>query len=747
MFVILLLCSVVLYADDSAQDKMLAEMMKVDGIIKVKYSNFTGYDLWFPNGTQRWTENLSASYVCDDWWYDSPIQTELQSFNPKGCALVCCLSAIISLLSTAGFPMLMVISKQARLITKQQDKIAKNNEETSRVIDKCSCAEVREMRQREILDHPGSDRKLCDSLRRQAKIWRIVGIVWMAFSVLAMFCACVVVLNFVMSTLGLPSLNTKAKFGYCYYLDRSNMSYSTAVEDAVRILAEETNTPAGEIAASQAMVMIESNNGRTFYGECGNKFYQPSEGMGILWTITPEYEEICEPIDMLEFEGYHVESLYGCNPGNKCNAGQADKWHDDFPYHLLSGCSKHNGNAETDFVDEKKGMYGATSIEQFGKCMLNSRFRITKHEFKINSVAGWKKCHWDKKVDGKRMYRTEDGKTVDVTDKVLKDIEISNNKLLIYPFGWLQHGEERIILDQTLLATQGEDLKLYWGSNNATKWMVDHFDVGNIQGSYRDPAATLPSFRPIDTRPPFVKECTMRIITHTDAIKEFVEFKEYCPSVNASITDDGNVIISTPSTERCVVNIKAKINGKIQNTSKTIDSRNSFMFYGSEPFQWGCVTNNDYPETATSCGYDTTSWHNFRPKFLDTKYEVTNSKNYIAEVGEPQGPSSPSKWARVWDIIKDILIGIAVVVAVMLVLVVVLKVTSSLECCQTRCPGIAVCGRNLCTKNKITQAQLQMELQSKQLLTQPNQNSTQQRRGGHRARRRSDSEDEDYSRA
>lgn len=41
-------------------DDKFAEMMNVDSIIKAKYSNFTGYDLWFPNGTQKWTENLSA---------------------------------------------------------------------------------------------------------------------------------------------------------------------------------------------------------------------------------------------------------------------------------------------------------------------------------------------------------------------------------------------------------------------------------------------------------------------------------------------------------------------------------------------------------------------------------------------------------------------------------------------------------------------------------------------------------------
>lgn len=720
---------------DVAIDGKLAEMTDVDGIIKAKYSNFTGYDLWFPNGTLKWTENLSADYICDDWWYNTPIQLEVQYFDPKGAAVVCAISVLITALFTVGFPMLILISKQAAFIRELMGDIDKWNKQAIEYMFN-AVSGSREAYDEEIAGHPGNDKALEESLLRSANMWRMVGIVWMACSIVAMFCVSVVLVNLVMTAKGWPAINKRERLGYCYYVDRSNMSYTASTSSALRMLEEEED--AGELAPAQALVMVESDNARTFYGPCTRQIYEPSKSMDIVWTITPEFYPLCNSnISVLSFDGYHVESLYGCNPGKKCNADFS--WSEGFDGHLLSGCSKHDGSPAPDkFLKKDKGMYGAQSIEQFGKCMLNPKYRMTKHEFKVSKQDGWEKCTWRRNPGGVKVHRSEGGLTKDVTAEYDIHVSIDDQRLVAYPNGWLtrNEGKEVIVLDQTLLATEGSDLKLYWGGENVTGWMMKHFDIGNIEGGYKDPSATLPSFRAINTAAPLLKECEMRMVLDKDVAKEFVEFKQFCPDVKAHIASSGSVYIGTSSNARCVVNIKANISSKVLNTSITIDSMNPYQFYGTEPFYWGCETVKDAPYRAVKCGYKNTSWHSFRPEFMDTMYEVSHNLSYIADVGASQAPASPSKWARVKEFLFSILKVVAIVAVAVIVLVVVLKVTAKMPCCINKCPGIAQFGMNLCSRNP---AQLQPNNQQQPLIIMPpnqNDDSYSDSESGNRSRRR-----------
>ena len=70
--------------------------------------------------------------------------------------------------------------------------------------------------------------------------------------------------------------------------------------------------------------------------------------------------------------------------------------------------------------------------------------------------------------------------------------------------------------------------------------MMKHFDIGNIEGGYKDPSATLPSFRAINTAAPQLKECEMRMILDKGVAENFVEFK-------AHIASSGSVYIGTSS--------------------------------------------------------------------------------------------------------------------------------------------------------------------------------------------------------
>lgn len=122
--------------------------------------------------------------------------------------------------------------------------------------------------------------------------------------------------------------------------------------------------------------------------------------------------------------------------------------------------------------------------------------------------------------------------------------------------------------------------------------------------------------------------------------------------------------------KRCVVNIKANISNKVLNTSITIDSMSPYQLRG-------CETVTDEPYRAVKCGYANTSWHSFRPEFMDTLYEVSHNLSYISDVGASQAPASPSKWARVKEFIFSILKVVAIVAVAVIVLVVATSVQAS----------------------------------------------------------------------
>lgn len=661
----------------------------VDGTIVAKTSNLTGFDLWFPNGTYRFTKKLMADYICNDWWYDVPFKTTANRFNPKGFALIVVIAVLMTFCFTASFPMLVLTTKQNKYIIKISEKV-------TIIVDFLVSKLVAGAS-----DDDGAD---FDKAGEEAKLHclEVFAYTWMVIGTVAMFFVSVVVANAVFTINDLPSVTKVSKEGYCYYVDSSNLVYSEEITAKARVLQDESSEGV-EVVPGTALVSIENDGSRTFFSSCVDSFYEPMKGSKILWRLETPYKKVCKNISMKRFDKYHTAVWYGCGPknfGKRCHYKFEKENDDDYNVHFASCCSQNNGNSATN-----NDQCGVASNARFDGCAFGApKYRMRSHEFVIKELPGWQHCEFIDTHQGFRLYRQdEDGNEVDMTDTYLVHAEESNAEHILYPFGWqtANKGTEIIILTQSNMAGDGLGGIFYWGSNDSTAWMKNHFDMGNLEYGWKDSAASIPAFAPVSTRPPFKQECRMTFTTDP-SIKELAEFKTYCTDVIARVNEYGNVVIGTSSSKMCVVNIKGTVLGEDVNTSVNIDEHTPAMFHMSTPMYWQCNADHGSNKSAVGgpCGY-TKPWTEFIPEYYETNYLATHGNGYDGSKGEPSESTKPSIWTK----IKQVLIIIAIVVACLAVaivaFIVVMKITAKTQCCREKCPSCANFGMRLCNRNYV----------------------------------------------
>lgn len=222
----------------------------------------------------------------------------------------------------------------------------------------------------------------------------------------------------------------------------------------------------------------------------------------------------------------------------------------------------------------------AHSTTSFDPCALGvDRYRVRTNEFVISTHGGWQKCKYSDNGKGYRLYRND----VDITKEVLIKGQELNSEHGLYPLGWLTRngGSEVIMITQSNIAGDGLG-PYYWGNLTDKEWIMKHFELGNVEYGWEDPAGSLPAFYTLNTQPPFKTKCEM-IFTTTDKITDFAEFKSYCKYVYTRVNEFGNVVITTTSADLCVVNVKGTILGEEVNTSVTISDKSPAVFRLEKP--------------------------------------------------------------------------------------------------------------------------------------------------------------------
>lgn len=67
-------------------DSMNANLINGKNIAKI--SNASRYDLWFPDGSFKYTREIKGSFLCNDKWYNAPFKPMEKEFNVVGFFLV-----------------------------------------------------------------------------------------------------------------------------------------------------------------------------------------------------------------------------------------------------------------------------------------------------------------------------------------------------------------------------------------------------------------------------------------------------------------------------------------------------------------------------------------------------------------------------------------------------------------------------------------------------------------------------------
>lgn len=678
----------------------LSSEASIDGVITVKLSNASGYDLWFPDGTYRYADELKTNFICNGMWYLTPYKPKENEFNVPGFLLVLAIALLATLVFTASFPMIFLSSNQNKFITKLIQM------------------SLRKASRAEPLLSPEDDnvRKAMAINDEGYGCCELFSLVWMLAGIVIMFLISCVCANALLIVNGWPSTVLERDFGWCYELNQQNMLYSERPEQ----LDDSNSTATSPSDMSTAIVKIDHTGAATFFSKCGTAFFRPTEGANITWKLESPYKRVCEPVRMREMKGVTTNVWYedsddnpmfnGKSISGKCNYEYV-KDKKEYNVRFASCCARGDGNPVPDDCDQKGSLVNTACMKALDiRDNYDCSYRVKTYEFSIQEMSGWQRCHYVQNYKGFRLYRNDK----DVTSEYLISAKEDNSNFGMYPFGWLtaDDGSRIVVLDQNLIAGDGLGYVLYWGNLTNEDWLKTHIDMGHIDLGWRHPMAVVPEFHKLSDPPPFTSGCQMTFTTKKE-IANFHEFRTFCTNVWARLNNYNNVLITTESNETCSVALKGKILDKEVETVVAINKWSPVSIHLEDDMFWRCATQDD-ESRGKDCKMNA-EWVEFVPENYSTDHFIQNPTAYDGTVGEPGIPSVPDPLSNIRDIFKYVGIAIGAAVGSVAAVLVGFKLLSLTACCMSRFPVCAMRGRgifNCCKKYQPRELRVDVNLNS-----------------------------------
>lgn len=138
---------------------------------------------------------------------------------------------------------------------------------------------------------------------------KIFSLVWMFAGLVVMFIVACVCCNALLIVNNMPSTVYEKPYGWCYYVDKRNMTYMDVLDigannlvilgidddDYINITGDNTTDEdlKMENDYSSPLVKINHNGSVTFFAGCGTSFYRPSENTNTTWRLESPYRRVC----------------------------------------------------------------------------------------------------------------------------------------------------------------------------------------------------------------------------------------------------------------------------------------------------------------------------------------------------------------------------------------------------------------------------------------------------------------------
>lgn len=710
----------------------------VDGAISVKLSNFSGYDLWFPNGSQRYSLKLYGNYICNGMWYSVPMKQLDIEFDVGGFFLVVFLALCVTAIMTAMIPMMASIAKQHKLsINKSSLNLAFSyfnhvawlyQAQATTGVDQS--AEIERVKKQCEEEHAREE----SDLRRVAKS-SIFAFAWFYICTVFVFLVSVVVMDAFMVANEWPNAQRVTTHGYCYALDKSDMfyteeetslteAYALSQKQSSRLLlsdddaGSETNFNDTVDEYARATVKLIDKNAVTFVAKCGKKFFRPSIGRNTTFEFVSRYESVCTPVDMRHPVDVKSSIWRGSEPNggdNKLPEGYWN-WYDVYMRNQENRSSVKSGSAWCNYYWlEDKSIYNArftsccapydaiNGIDKF--CAGNwsrgdlkntnihdtdttqflrnnnaeGNFAIKTWEVQVQHLPNWYECRIQDNFEPKVL----------VNGEVLPEMAILHYEStmddadILGAFGWEQtkDGKEYIKNNQYTNFDHGLGYSLYWGNDTDAEWLRKHLDRDVTYG-WKSPKAKMPRFDSFDTTPPAgISDCQMTFVLDKQ-YGDLEALNNYCNDTAVYMNSNGMVVFTTSSEDLCGIVINVSVQDEYVSSYIEFDSMHAYTLYADGDMYWRCNTGGVNNSHGTNCDYDT-PWHAFTPENYSTTYITRDHSIIYPASGESNGNPSPNPFKNASKILTIVgsaiaaVTGAAAIVAVIIKVVAIAKVSKS----------------------------------------------------------------------
>lgn len=266
-------------SDDNKKLSLLTDDLA--GVINVKTSNITGYDLYYPNGTYKWTKDVKSQFMCNGKYFSAPLGRKAKEFDLFGFIFVSLGGLLLTLITSSTYPMLITIKAQTSYLVNTMDMIK-------------GFLFMGQRREGE----------------RKIKLSDVLSYAWLAIGVLLTMFASIFIANSFFALNGWRNMYRLKILDECYALGFDNLEYN----GTNRTLSDD-QTP----ATIRARVKIETNDTVIFVTNCDAAFYQPDD-LSVKWEISTAIQPYCDHVKAYQIHQMQMQFAYGCPGGD----GQVD---------------------------------------------------------------------------------------------------------------------------------------------------------------------------------------------------------------------------------------------------------------------------------------------------------------------------------------------------------------------------------------------------------------------------------------
>lgn len=649
----------------------------IDGEIMVKMGNVSGYDLYFPNGSYKWTQDIMGEYLCQRTYSDKPWKDAHDEFDIVGFVLAVLLGLLFSVAITATFPTLILIKTQNANLAEQQEENRKN---LGLIAEAVNAKQV---------DDIGEDekKKKKEKLKRMDKI----SVIWLSIGSVVCVALAIFVADMVLAAYGARHILKIAYIGECYTFNVDNVRYKepddTDKYNAMKLIAKTrakniirqnrnmlrknkvakyANNSAALLSTDDFMTHDALRNIKRSLLSASTKNIRDSIGLkyanGSLITLSDfdDYVEsmavasMMKPLADNEYEqeehkylstasvsvktNEHVIITYGCD-SSLYSPSDGIEWKVTPDAALMekevimrinhkgenfikTGCPGGKGKQKIDRPEWATHEFGYNCIKKGCGCCkpcASCNQWVCNNIFFNVSNESWVDCYLQ--TVPATLKRNE----IDVSKKYhWQNLRLVDARQY-WGNGWLMKDSQVIVKTSTF--SDGRGTSIYVGSDSDEDWLKT-FVSGNNPLSYSVNFVNSPEklkYEPV---------CTQQItINLDDATKDLVEFQNWCNNVKAYINNDTGIVeFTTESNSACMIEVAMSSNA--DNSKSTLRLSRLYPARAFGIIMWNCKTDGGDNSRGTECSYNNPLEPFIGEKYTGT-YEMETVNKYISDSKSP----------------------------------------------------------------------------------------------------------------